>query len=82
MVSDGSGLHARRVLKHCPVLAPVLVADTHRSGRSQIQCPFRQTLGKHDKVTITNPRAPPVESLLDSAVSAVRTYSNSTKGIQ
>ena len=46
MVSDGSGgLHARRVLKHCPVLAPVLVADL-RSDRSQIQCPFRQTLGK------------------------------------
>ena len=27
MVSDGSGLHARRVLKHRPVLAPVLIAD-------------------------------------------------------
>ena len=68
MISDGSGLHAHRVLKHCPVLAPVPVADL-RSDRSQIQCPFRQTLGKHDKVTITNPRARPVESLLDSAVS-------------
>ena len=45
MVSDGSGFHARRVLKHCPVLAPVLVADL-RSDRSRIQCPFRQTFGK------------------------------------
>ena len=44
MASDGSGLLARRVLKHCPVLALVLVADP-RSDRSQIQCPFRKTFG-------------------------------------
>ena len=36
MVSDGSGLLARRVLKHCPVLALVLIADP-RSDRSQVQ---------------------------------------------
>ena len=44
MASDGSGLLARRVLKHCPVLALVLVADP-RSDRSRIQCPFRKTFG-------------------------------------
>ena len=65
MVSDGSGLLARRVLKHCPMLAPVLVADP-RSDRSQIQCPkfkvqspkfifFNHGQGSHD---ITNPRVP------------------------
>ena len=37
--SDGSGLLARRVLKHCPMLSPVLVADL-RSDRSRIQCPL------------------------------------------
>ena len=82
--SDGSGLLARRVLKHCPMLAPVLVADP-RSDGSRIQCPlsnvqssFSSTTGKgsHD---ITNPR---VASLLGAAVSAVSTYSNNTKGIQ
>ena len=46
MVFNGSGdLHARRVLKHRPMLAPVSVADL-RSDRSRIQCLFRQTLGK------------------------------------
>ena len=54
-VEQTRGVHARFLMApvsmHAgssnivPVLAPVPVADL-RSGRSRIQCPFRQTFGK------------------------------------
>ena len=81
MVSDGSGLHARRVLKHRPVLAPVLVARPQVGPFTNVMSiPPNIGQGVTRQGYYHKPTCPAVESLL--AVSAVRTYSNSTKGIQ
>ena len=81
MVSDGSGLHARRVLKHCPSVG------SHSRSRPPVGTvhKFNVHSAKHS-ARLTRHHEPScaasVDSILDSAVSAVSTYSNSTRGIQ